>query len=141
MEADRGITNFSKESVVEMQARTFIGAFSVCHFFNSFQFWVQKTAVKWSMFYNSLFQNVFDFWIKLSKKNCSKIAEEGQWFCCEKWIKKYKRVRDTSLWKFTGYACGIKVSFSPCVMTQAVLAMLLSIDNLDVLQYNTTVYV
>jgi len=26
-------------------------------------------------------------------------------------------------------------------MTQAVLAMLLSIDNLDVLQYNTTVYV
>jgi hypothetical protein len=78
MEADRGITNFSKESVVEMQARTFIGAFSVCHFFNSFQFWVQKTAVKWSMFYNSLFQNVFDFWIKLSKKNCSKIAEEGQ---------------------------------------------------------------
>ena len=24
---------------------------------------------------NSLFQSVFDFWIKLSKKNCSKIAE------------------------------------------------------------------
>ena len=34
-----------------------------------------------------------------------------------------KRVRDTSLWKFTGYACSIKVSFSPCVMTGAVLAM------------------
>jgi len=59
------------------------------------------------MFYNSLFQCVFDFWIELSKKNCSKIAEEGQWFCCEKWLKKYKRVRDTSLWKFTGYACGM----------------------------------
>lgn len=36
---------------------------------------------------------------------------------------KYKRVRDTSLWKFTGYACGIKVNFSPCVMTWEVLAM------------------
>ena len=74
------------------------------------------------MFYNSLFQSVFNFWIKLSKKNCSKITEEGQWFCCEKWLKKYKRVRDTSLWKFTGCACGIKVNFSPCVMTWAVLA-------------------
>ena len=38
----------------------------------------KKTAVKCSMFYNSLFQSVFDFWIKLSKKNCSKIEEEGQ---------------------------------------------------------------
>ncbi len=37
-------------------------------------------------------------------------------------IKKNKRVRDTSLWKFTGCACGRKVNFSPCVMTQAVLA-------------------
>ena len=105
MEADRGITNFSKESVVEMQARSFIGAFSVCHFFNSFLIYAsneentllaevfdecrnsfriysktgyKKTAVKCSMFYNSLFQCVFDFWIELSKKNCSKIAEEGQ---------------------------------------------------------------
>jgi len=35
---------------------------------------------------------------------------------------KNKRVRDTSLWKFTGCAWGIRVNFSPCVMTQAVLA-------------------
>ena len=41
-------------------------------------FGYKKTAVKCSMFYNSLFQNVFNFWIKLSKKNCSKIADEGQ---------------------------------------------------------------
>ena len=34
-----------------------------------------------------------------------------------------KRVRDTSLWKVMGYACGMKVNFSPCVMTGAVLAM------------------
>jgi hypothetical protein len=39
-----------------------------------------------------------------------------------------KRVRDTSLWKFTGYACGIKVNFSPCVMTGAVLANLVFRD-------------
>ena len=82
-----------------------IGAFSVCHFFNSFLIYAsneentllaevydecrdsfrihsktgyKKTAVKCSMFYNSLFQSVFDFWIELFKKNCSKIAEEGQ---------------------------------------------------------------
>ena len=36
---------------------------------------------------------------------------------------KNKRVRDTSLWKFTGCAWGIRVNFSPCVMTWAVLAM------------------
>ena len=36
--------------------------------------------------------------------------------------KNIERVRDTSLWKFTGYACSIKVNFSPCVMTGAVLA-------------------
>lgn len=36
--------------------------------------------------------------------------------------KNQERVRDTSLWKFTGSACGIKVNFSPCVMTWAVLA-------------------
>ena len=35
---------------------------------------------------------------------------------------KNKRVRDTSLWKFTGCAWGIRVNFSPCVMTWAVLA-------------------
>ena len=31
----------------------------------------------------------------------------------KEWLKKYKRVRDTSLWKFTGYACGMKSKFQP----------------------------
>ena len=74
------------------------------------------------MFYNSLFQSVFDFWIKLSKKIVAKLQKKVNDFAVKSGSKNYKRVRDTSLWKFTGYACGIKVNFSPCVMTWAVLA-------------------
>ena len=75
------------------------------------------------MFYNSLFQSVFDFWIKLSKKIVAKLQKKVNDFAVKSGSKNNKRVRDTSLWKFTGYACGIKVNFSPCVMTGAVLAI------------------
>ena len=80
-----------------------IGAFSVCHFFNSFLIYAsneentllaevfdecrdsfriysktgyKKTAVKCSMFYNSLLQSVFDFWIELSKKVVAKLQKK-----------------------------------------------------------------
>ena len=86
-------------------------------------FGYKKTAVKCSMFYNSWFQSLFDFWIKLSKKNCSKNAGKGQWICCEK---QHKNVRGLGILPYGNLfrsANRLNVKNFACVMTQAVLAM------------------
>ena len=75
------------------------------------------------MFYNSLFQSVFDFWIKLSKRNCSKNAEKGQWLCCEK---RHKNIRGLGILPYGNLFRSVgrlNVKNFACVMTQAVLAM------------------
>ena len=55
------------------------------------------------MFYNSWFQSVFDFWIKLSKRNVAKMRKKVNGFAVKSGTK-HKRVRDTSLWKFIPFS-------------------------------------